>query len=57
MDLIQLQNNVKHDPFAYKQEFLQQQRHFIAQLEVFLLKPSKDFKQLSSLVSFLSQVC
>lgn len=56
MDLLQLQSNIKRDPIAYREEFLQQQRHFVAELQVFLLKPSKEFKQFATLVSFLAQV-
>jgi protein SDA1 len=56
MDLLQLQSNVKRDPVAYRDEFLQQQRHFVAELQVFLLKPSKEYKQFAMLVNFLAQV-
>lgn len=56
MDLLQLQSKIKRDPVAYREEFLQQQRHFVAELQVFLLKPSKEFKQFATLVSFLAQV-
>lgn len=56
MDLLQLQSNIKRDPAAYRDEFLQQQRHFVAELQVFLLKPSKEYKQFATLVAFLAQV-
>lgn len=56
MDLLQLQSNIKRDPAAYREEFLQQQRHFVAELQVFNLKPSNEFKQFAMLVSFLAQV-
>lgn len=56
MDLLQLTANIKRDPNAYREEFLQQLRHFSAELQVFLLKPSKEFKQFATLIKFISQV-
>lgn len=56
MDLVQLQNHCKRDPDGYREEFLLQHRHFLSQLEIFLLKPSKECKEFMDTVSFLSQV-
>ena len=49
-----LQNMVKRDPVAYKEEFGQQHRHFLSELEIFKLTPSKKADHLGSLVSFLA---
>lgn len=56
-DLTILQGLVKGDPEGYKSEALQQHEYFLAQYEIFKMKPSKDVKQFSLLVKFLSQVC
>ncbi|XP_046394861.1 protein SDA1 homolog [Ischnura elegans] len=55
-NLPQLQNLVKRDPLSYKDEFLQQYRHFQSTLEVFRLKPDQFNKNLDELVMFLAQV-
>ncbi|XP_064608416.1 protein SDA1 homolog isoform X2 [Liolophura sinensis] len=55
-NLPQLQNLIKRDPDSYRDEFLQQLRHFQSNLEVFQLKPSKYVKTLDELVIFLAQV-
>lgn len=55
-DLTILQGLVKGDPEGYKSEALQQHEYFLAQYEIFKMKPSKDVKQFSLLVKFLSQV-
>ncbi|KAK5575873.1 hypothetical protein RB653_007007 [Dictyostelium firmibasis] len=57
LDLLQLQNLTKRDPSAYKEEFLLQYQHYLTQLQIFQLKPTKDFKHFSQLVSYLSHVC
>lgn len=56
MDLTQLQNLCKRDPGAYKDEFLLQLQHFQSQLQIFQLKPSKNFKSFQEQVTFLSHV-
>ena len=38
--LPQLQNLIKRDPSAYKEEFHQQFTHFLTELEIFKLRPS-----------------
>ncbi|CAG0879079.1 unnamed protein product [Cyprideis torosa] len=57
-NLPQLQNLIKRDPAAYKDEFLQQFRHFESTLKVYELNPSAMLRQenLESLVMFLAQV-
>eukprot|EP00727_Mastigamoeba_balamuthi_P011102 m51a1_g6614 putative protein sda1 homolog (809) ;mRNA; r:27723-30719 len=56
-DLAQLQGYCKRDAQGYREEFLQQHRHFLSRLEVFLIKPPKgDSKDFNDLVNFLSQV-
>lgn len=55
-NLPQLQNLIKRDPESYKDEFIQQYRHFQSNLQIFQLKPSEYSKTLEELVQFLSQV-
>ena len=52
----QLQNLVKRDPAAYKEEFLQQHRHFLSELEIYKPDPAKKADHLSALISFLAHV-
>jgi len=55
-NLPQLQNLIKRDPASYRDEFLQQFRHFQSTLEVFELTPDKFNTSLDELVMFLAQV-
>ncbi|KAK7580661.1 hypothetical protein V9T40_001290 [Parthenolecanium corni] len=55
-NLPQLQNLIKRDPASYKDEFLQQQRHYQSMLEVFALHPSDFNKSLDELIMFMAQV-
>ncbi|CAB0032036.1 unnamed protein product [Trichogramma brassicae] len=55
-NLPQLQNLIKRDPDSYKDEFLQQLRHFKGILEVFSFSPDKFDKHLDALIMFLAQV-
>ncbi|KAJ7392999.1 Protein SDA1 [Desmophyllum pertusum] len=55
-NLPQLQNLVKRDPESYKEEFLQQFRHYESNLQIFKLDPSTANKTLADLVMFISQV-
>ncbi|XP_050542458.1 protein SDA1 homolog [Daktulosphaira vitifoliae] len=55
-NLPQLQNLIKRDPASYKDEFLQQQRHYKSLLAVFTLRPSDFNKSLDELVMFMAQV-
>ncbi|CAB3380985.1 Hypothetical predicted protein [Cloeon dipterum] len=52
----QLQNLVKRDPASYKDEFMQQYRHYLATLEVFRLHPDQNDKSLEDIIMFLAQV-
>lgn len=54
-NLPQLQNLIKRDPDSYRDEFLQQYRHFQSILEVFRLDPSQSHKGLDELVMFIAQ--
>ena len=56
MKLAQLQNFIKRDPAAYKDEFLMQKRHFESELEIFKLRPTKDCDRFTELVTFMSHV-
>lgn len=55
-NLPQLQNLIKREPEAYREEFLQQYRHYESLLEVFLLTPDKPNQSLDELVMFIAQV-
>ena len=54
LKLPQLQNLIKRDPPAYRDEFEQQYRHFTSQLSLFRLNPSSNDSKFGSLVNFLS---
>ena len=54
--LAQLQNMIKRDPGAYLEEFQQQHRHFLSELALFQLEPSKPAGHFGEVVSFLSHV-
>ncbi|KAK6195869.1 hypothetical protein SNE40_001207 [Patella caerulea] len=55
-NLPQLQNLIKRDGASYREEFLQQYRHYQSHLEVFRLKPSKFIRTLNELVTFIAQI-
>ncbi|XP_056010430.1 protein SDA1 homolog [Ostrea edulis] len=55
-NLPQLQNLIKRDPVSYRDEFLQQYRHYESNLQIFQLKPSAYSKTLEELVLFVAQV-
>ncbi|XP_067663845.1 protein SDA1 homolog isoform X1 [Haliotis asinina] len=55
-NLPQLQNLIKRDSESYKDEFLQQYRHYQSNLQLFQLKPSAFSKTLEELLIFLAQV-
>lgn len=55
-NLPQLQNLIKREPEAYREEFLQQHRHYESLLEVFLLTPDQPSKSLDELIMFIAQV-
>lgn len=54
LKLPQLQNLIKRDPDAYKDEFFMQKAHFDSELEIFKLRPTKDSERFAELVSFMS---
>ena len=54
--LPQLQNLIKRDPPAYREEFLMQKRHFDSELEIFKLRPTKESDRFTELVTFMSHV-
>ena len=56
LKLPQLQNLIKRDSDAYKEEFLQQKRHFDSELEIFKMRPTKDSERFCELVTFMCHV-
>eukprot|EP00842_Homolaphlyctis_polyrhiza_P007038 jgi/Hompol1/923/HPOL_002599-RA len=57
-NLPQLQNKIKRDPQSYKEEFLQQLRHFESTLSIFNLKPQDSIisTEFADQILFLSHV-
>jgi hypothetical protein len=55
-NLPQLQNLIKRDPPAYKEEFLQQWTHYNSVREIFRISPDEQAQNFRELVSFISQV-
>ena len=55
-NLPQLQNLIKRDPTAYKEEFLQQWNHYNSILHIFHLNPDEHAAQFRELVAFIAQV-
>ncbi|CAN0247661.1 unnamed protein product, partial [Discosporangium mesarthrocarpum] len=51
-----VQNLIKRDRDGYKEEFLQQHRNYLSELEIFKLKPSKESDRFAELVTFISHV-
>jgi protein SDA1 len=54
MKLPQLQNLIKRDPAAYREEFMMQKSHFSSELDIFKLRPTMDCERFTDLVSFMS---
>ncbi|KAF9914811.1 Protein SDA1 [Lobosporangium transversale] len=52
----QLQNLIKRDPLSYKEEFLQQLRHFESSRTIFELKPEELSTDFQDLINFIAQV-
>ncbi|KAF9948660.1 Protein SDA1 [Modicella reniformis] len=52
----QLQNLIKRDPLSYKEEFLQQFRHFESSRAIFELKPEEFSTDFQDLINFIAQV-
>ncbi|EPY51078.1 SDA1 family protein [Schizosaccharomyces cryophilus OY26] len=57
INLPHLQHLVKKDPKSYRDEFLQQWNHYETVREIFLIQPSNDVTEFSSLVDFIAQTC
>ena len=55
-NLPQLQNLIKRDPQAYREEFLQQWIHYQSILRIFKLNPNEHAQHFRELTSFISQV-
>ncbi|OBZ75766.1 Protein sda1 [Grifola frondosa] len=55
-NLPQLQNLIKRDPAAYKEEFLQQWNHYNSIRQIFQINPDEQAQHFRELVSFISQV-
>ncbi|KDR81427.1 hypothetical protein GALMADRAFT_239316 [Galerina marginata CBS 339.88] len=55
-NLPQLQNLIKRDPIAYKEEFLQQWNHYNSIRQIFRINPDEQAQHYRELVSFISQV-
>ncbi|KIJ69642.1 hypothetical protein HYDPIDRAFT_172966 [Hydnomerulius pinastri MD-312] len=55
-NLPQLQNLIKRDPGAYKEEFLQQWNHYNSIRQIFQINPDEQAQHFRELVSFISQV-
>lgn len=56
LKLPQLQNLIKRDPTAYREEFFMQKRHFDSELDIFKLRPTKDSERFTELVTFMSHI-
>ena len=56
-NLPQLQNLIKRDPAAYKEEFLQQWNHYNSVRQIFHLNPDEQAQHFRELVTFIAQVC
>lgn len=55
-NLPQLQNLVKRDPAAYKEEFLQQWNHYESIRKIFQINPDEQAQHFRQLISFIAQV-
>lgn len=55
-NLPQLQNLIKRDPAAYREEFLQQWNHYQSTREIFLRQPENDANGFRAHLTFISQV-
>lgn len=55
-NLPQLQNLIKRDPAAYKEEFLQQWNHYNSIRQIFQINPDEQAQHFRELVSFIAQV-
>ncbi|KAL1730059.1 SDA1-domain-containing protein [Schizophyllum commune] len=53
---VRLQNLIKRDPAAYKEEFLQQWNHYNSVRQIFDINPDEHAQHLRELVGFIAQV-
>lgn len=56
LKLPQLQNLIKRDSDAYKEEFIMQKRHFDSEMDIFKLRPTQDSERFTELVTFMCHV-
>lgn len=56
LKLPQLQNLIKRDPAAYRDEFELQYNRFQSELEIFKLRPTNDSERFTDLMTFMSHV-
>ena len=56
LKLPQLQNMIKRDPAAYREEFEMQKRRFDNELEIFKRRPTSDSERFTDLVTFMSHI-
>ena len=56
-NLPQLQNLIKRDPPAYKEEFLQQWNHYNSVRLIFHINPDEEAQHCRERVTFIAQVC
>jgi len=55
-NLPQLQNLIKRDPAAYREEFFQQWTHYKSIYEIFKSNPDEQAQNFRELITFISQV-
>lgn len=55
-NLPQLQNLIKRDPTAYKEEFLQQWNHYNSIRQIFQINPDEQAQHFREFVTFIAQV-
>ncbi|KAF8236467.1 protein required for actin cytoskeleton organization and cell cycle progression [Tricholoma matsutake] len=55
-NLPQLQNLIKRDPVAYKEDFLQQWNHYNSIRQIFTIHPEEHAQHFRELVAFIAQV-
>ncbi len=55
-NLLTLQNLMRKDPDSYREEFLQQWRHYQSLLNIFKISPTRDTAHFCDLINFLSHV-
>ncbi|CAJ0749499.1 24061_t:CDS:2 [Entrophospora sp. SA101] len=51
-NLPQLQNLIKRDSISYRDDFLQQYRHYESQLDIFKIKPDEETEEFGSCALF-----